>query len=99
MTGLPEDPTQYNMMACLVCDTWFYQANAIFTPGIGVHEVICPHPLCGASEWDFGPLLEDEVGEMFRLIVGHNFTEVRQTNLAAVARYGMGPINPLSRLI
>jgi hypothetical protein len=90
---LPFDPFLPQMLVCTVCETIFQQAH---TEGV---EVICPHPRCGASEADFWVVLENEVDELFREVIGTSFCVHRQNNLGAIARMTMGSINPLTRLL
>lgn len=91
------DPFLRPVMVCQECETYFMVPKVV--AGEDGPELICPHPLCGASEYDCGPLLEFEVGEMFHLIINHNFNAERIINLTFIARHGMGPVNGLTRLL
>lgn len=93
----PLDPFLRPMLTCMMCETYFLQAKVVV--GEDGPELICPHPLCEASEYDCGPLLEFEVGEMFHLLIDHNFTPERVRNLTFIARHGMGAVNGLTRLL
>lgn len=93
----PLDPFLNPVMCCMVCETYFMVAKVV--AGEDGPELVCPHPLCEASEYDCGPLLEFEVGEMFHQIIDQNFTPERTMNLTIIARHGMGAVNGLTRLL
>lgn len=85
---------QSHLFQCYCCGTIFSQSKVAFWDG--QQEMICPMPGCEATELDFEIMPDNEVWEMFQIIIA-DFTEDRRMNLRKLAEAAMGPYNPLSR--